>query len=103
MLHAYALFALLIQAQSDGARHLQEARNHYEALEYERCVESAAEARRWSLSAQEVAQLEVFAGLCQFNLGKQVKAAEHFRAAAMLDPAAQLPESVSPKVVTFFD
>jgi hypothetical protein len=83
---------------------LDNVKQLHKALEFEKCIEAAQLARQGKtpLAANELRDVEVFAGLCHFGLGKVGDAKQAFRAALKADPAAELPPYSSPKVVELF-
>lgn len=79
-------------------RYLFAAQQLYENLEYERALEQVQKARRQTRSAAEDVRVALWEGLILADLGKRDEALAAFRTALLLDPDAQLPIRVSPKV-----
>jgi hypothetical protein len=95
--------ALLLVLSAAPNPYLDQARLLYESTEYEKCVQRTDQASRWENSPAELVQIEIYAGLCQFLMGKTRDAIERFEVALRLDPSAQLPELTNPKVVAQFE
>ncbi len=83
---------------------LDNVKQLHKALEFEKCVEAAQAARqsKTPLTPFEQRDVELFAGLCHFGLGKTNDAKQAFRVALRADPTAELPPYSSPKVVELF-
>lgn len=75
-----------------------------QALDFEGCVTRLQQAStQWQSTPDELRDIELHAGLCQFNLGHTDKATKHFRMALRLDDAARLPTYTTPRAVTLFE
>lgn len=107
-----SLFALLVlaathalpaSAEEAGNPYLDEARRHYERLEFDRCLQRLELAPQWPNTRRELVELELLSGLCHFNLGHTREASEHFSLALKIDRDAQLPPFTSPKIVSAFE
>lgn len=82
---------------------LEQARDHYVALDFEQCVKRIDQATAWKGSTiDEQRDIELYAGLCHLNLSQRREAAEHFRIALRIDGSADLPPYSSPKAVELF-
>jgi len=93
--------SVLLGAQANPF--LAQAKELYESLDFEKCVSRLEQATsQWQSSKDELREIEVYSGLCQFNLGKTKTAAEHFRTALRIDEATDLPQYSSPKAVDLF-
>ncbi len=93
--------SLLLGAQPNPF--LAQAKELYEGLDFEKCVTRLEQATsQWQSSKDELREIELYSGLCQFNLGKPKAAAEHFRTALRIDEATDLPPYSSPKAVDLF-
>lgn len=96
-----ALLSVLLTAT--GNPFLQEAKEHFQALDFEKCLARLGQAStQWRSTKDELRDIELFGGLCHLSLGHQKDAAEHFRTALRIDEAADLPSWTSPKAVTLF-
>src|SRR4051812_9493702 len=60
---------------------LAQAKAHYLALQYDRCAQRLVQAAHWDSTAQELTEIEIYAGLCAFSLHDEREAADHFRTA----------------------
>jgi hypothetical protein len=82
---------------------LNEAKELYQAAEFEKCVVRLTQAsKQWQSTKEELRDIEVYAGLCQFNLGRRRAAAQHFRTSLRIDENSELPPYSSPKAVDLF-
>ncbi|MFN0062629.1 MAG: hypothetical protein ACKVPX_08935 [Myxococcaceae bacterium] len=99
----FVLGLLPLLASAAPNPYLAQARVLYVGLEYERCVERLQQAAQWDSTAQERVDIELYSGLCKFDLRQKPQAAEHFRLALTLDPHVRLPDNSSPPLRVFFD
>ena len=79
-----------------------QAKDLYSKLEYEKCLKRIAQAQQWRSSPKELLEIELYAGLCHFNLGQKDDAEERFKTALRIDPNAELPPYTSPVAVNVF-
>ncbi|MDC0711023.1 hypothetical protein POL68_21305 [Stigmatella sp. ncwal1] len=111
MRHAWSclLLVLLLSTPAVAARKpnpfLVQAKVHYQGLEYEKCLRRLEQAARWKLKSTRAEQvdIELYSGLCAFNLGNEEEARKSFSVALELDPKVELPPYSSPRLVAFFD
>ncbi len=89
-------------APSRPEPHLAAAKRHHQALEFERCLDQLAKADPSAATDAERVDVEVYEGLCAFELGQTERADAHFRAALRLSPETTLPPYTSPKIVERF-
>ena len=83
--------------------YLVQARENLKRFEYDRCLSRLEQANTWKDSSpQELSEIEVVAGVCEANLGRNQAAVERFTMALKLDAAAQLPALTSPKIHELF-
>jgi len=83
--------------------YLAEGKAQYDALDYEKCVARLEQAARWKDSTKEEQRdVELYSGLCHFNMGQKSAAVEHFRTALRIDQYAGLPPYSSPKAEDLF-
>ncbi|MGC4119936.1 MAG: tetratricopeptide repeat protein [Myxococcales bacterium] len=75
----------------------------YKAMDFEGALEQFQLARRQPHGATEEVQAAIYAGILQFELGREAQAVELFRVAASLDPTAPLPVKVSPRIEIAFE
>src|SRR5688572_12216337 len=81
---------------------LQQAKAFYEQVKYEKCAQRLEQAVQWKSTPAELLEIELYAGLCTFNLSSLEDASEHFELALKLDPHASLPPYSPPKAVALF-
>lgn len=83
---------------------LAQAKVFYEGLDFEKCLKRLAQASRWKNSTRaEQVDIELYTGLCAFNLGDEAEARRSFSVALELDPKVALPPYTSPRLVAFFE
>ncbi|MBK7863416.1 MAG: hypothetical protein IPJ65_33405 [Archangiaceae bacterium] len=80
---------------------LDQATRAYEDLEFERCV-SLLSSPPADTAPQQLAAVELYRGLCHFNLAQPEQARADFLAARTHDPTLKLPAGTSPKAVELF-
>ena len=101
---ASLLWSAAASAQSGGNVYLSQGKVFFQALDFERCVQRMQQAARWEGSSRaELAEIELYSGLCKFSLGQSGEAEEHFTLALQIDPGVQLPAGVSPRIGASFD
>lgn len=84
--------------------YLAEARSRYASLEYTAALESLKVALAYPGTATaELAEIHLFRGLCQLQLGKEGQGREALRAALRADPEVRLPPMTSPKIHALFE
>lgn len=93
-----ALLALLLAANAP----LKQARADYENLDFEKCVATLESAAEEGGTRAELRDIQLWSGLCHFNLGHRRTAARAFQDALRIDPDAALPDFVSPKALELF-
>jgi hypothetical protein len=95
-----ALTSTLVAAQPEPRPNpfLAQAKVLYLDLEYARCAQRLEQGRSWKSSRQELAEAELYAGLCAFGLGDTEEAARHFQMSLGIQPDIQLPMHTSPKI-----
>jgi hypothetical protein len=81
---------------------LKQAKENYQKLDFEKCLQRLAQAPQWKSAAAELVEIELYAGMCHFNLNQSADAEERFRLALRLNPEAELPAYTSPRIVDFF-
>lgn len=95
------LVALVLASQPNPF--LAQGKALYEGLDFEKCVTRLTQAStQWQSTPAELTEIELYAGLCQLNLGRGKAAEEHFRTALRIDENADLPPYSSPKAVERF-
>jgi hypothetical protein len=81
----------------------RDAKIFYDELEYEKCVQRLGQASKWDSTTRELAETELYLGLCTLHLGDVRASEDHFHLALRLDASVRPPSLVSPKVVDVFD
>lgn len=105
-MRALFLLSILLAAGTVYARpnpYLAQAKVFYQGLEFEKCLQRLDQAARWKNTPQESVDVELYSGLCKYNLGRAKDAADHFELAVKLKPTAALPPYTSPKIQAVFD
>jgi hypothetical protein len=83
--------------------YLEQARVLYEGLEYERALQRLGQAALWrGNSHQDQVDIELYSGLCEYNLGHKEQADDRFQMALRLDREAHLPRGISPRISRAF-
>lgn len=84
--------------------YLREGRSLYEQMEYEKSIPWLRQALSVpGNESPDLAQIEVFIGLCHYALGDIEEANTHFRVAVSHDAAIKLPPDVSPRIAADFE
>lgn len=86
-------------ARLDSDWYLKSARYHYEHLNYEKALGQLAKADALAADDGEASRVALFSGIVLADWGKTVLAERSLHKAFALDPTAQLPVQVSPKIV----
>jgi len=81
---------------------LTAAKADYENLDFEKCVSRLDGAAAEGGTREELRDIQLYSGLCHFNLGHRRTAAGFFREALRIDPDATVPEYTSPKAEELF-
>jgi hypothetical protein len=103
-----AVIALpLLLAAAAGAQpanpYLNQAKEFQAQLDFEKCLRRLEQASRWNGNTkQQLAQIELYSGLCEAGLGHEKEAAEHFELGFALDPSLELPPQQGPKITALF-
>ncbi|WP_147469324.1 hypothetical protein, partial [Corallococcus sp. AB045] len=79
------------------------ARQLYDELEYERALAELSRARRHSSGEADDVLLALYEGVILADLGRTESSSAAFRVALLLQPGAELPLKVSPKVEQRFE
>jgi len=82
--------------------YLSQAKELYERLDFEKCLKRLGQAPQWISDSAELIEIELYAGMCSYNLNERGDAEERFRLALRMNPDAELPPYTSPKLVDFF-
>ena len=93
----------LAHAAGPANPYLAEAREAYQALRYEQCETALSGAARWQSTGRELAEVELYEGLCRYSLGKVSEAETRFELALRIDPDISLPAMTSPRIQRVFD
>lgn len=82
---------------------LAQAKELYEALDFEKCMQRIKQASAWKgSSVRDLRDVELYGALCALNLGQRAEAAERFKLALRIDEDVELPEFASPKAMKLF-
>lgn len=102
---AAALFLLSASALAAGQPnpYLSQARVFYQGLEYEKCLARLDQAAKWNSEPAEEVEVQLYFGLCNFNMGNMDEAKRRFELALKLDPKLQLPPYTSPRIAQIFE
>lgn len=98
--------ALLVSHQASAAKpnpYLGQAKVFYQGLEYEKCLARLKQAAKWPSDPGEQVEIELYAGLCHFNIGDLDAAKERFDLALGMDPKLELPPYTSPRIAELFE
>lgn len=87
---------LVLSAPPPGG--LDAAKKHYDGFEFDKCIKALERAPGKKLAQRERAEVELYFGLCRFNLGQDQRAEAHFELALRLQPDLELPPMTSPKI-----
>lgn len=102
-----ALASLLLATQLAAApkaggaatKYLQAAKQLYAEVEYEAALDQLAHARKApGITPSEMVDVDIYSGLIQCDLGNWDAGRSAFRTALALNPDAELPKGVSPKI-----
>jgi hypothetical protein len=78
--------------------YLTQAKLLYQSAEFEKCLQKIDQARRLRDPGKDLADVELYEGLCHFNLDREAEARSHFEKALIANPALQAPAFSSPKI-----
>ena len=92
------LFLLLAAAPNAS---LSEAKAAFQSLDYATCIRRLEPAGGQSAPA-DLAQVELYRGLCHYQLGDEQDAAEHFQSALQLEPSTVPPPGANRRAQAFF-
>lgn len=76
---------------------LAEARVHFQAQDFSKCLKRLEQASAWSSSVDEEAEVSLYRGLCRFGVGDERGAAGDFEHALRISPSIALPAWSSPR------
>ena len=83
--------------------YLAQAKVFHQGLDYEKCLKRLDQAGKWDNSKGQLAQIELYSGLCHLALGHETEGRENFELALALDPGLTLPPMQGPKVAGLFE
>ncbi len=83
--------------------HLASAKVFHQGLKFEKCLERLEQAGKWKNTSAQLAEIELYLGLCHLGLGHEQDAKEHFELSLKLDAQVALPPFQSPKVTKAFE
>jgi hypothetical protein len=101
---ALLLFALpaIALADEEPNPYLNQAKTFQQGLDFEKCLKRLEQAARWNNSKAQLAQIELYGGLCELGLGHDTEALDHFELGLALDPTISLPPGLGPKTAALF-
>jgi hypothetical protein len=99
------LLASALVAQAAFANpYLNQAKAFQQQLDFEKCLRRLEQASRWQGNTKaQLAQIELYGGLCEAGLGHETEALEHFELGFTLDPKLELPPQQGPKITRIFN
>lgn len=100
---ALVLFSAAASASAKPNPYLSQARVFYQGLEYEKCLARLEQAAKWNSAPAEEVEVQMYFGLCNFNIGNMDEAKRRFELALKLDPKLQLPPYTSPRITQIFE
>lgn len=106
MIRVLGLSALLVAttASADTRNpYLLQAKVFHQGLDFEKCLKRLEQAGKWENSTEQLADIELYTGLCQLALGKEKDATEHFELALNINDTLELPPLQGPKVTALFE
>lgn len=95
--------ALGPRAGNEFVMYLNAAVQLYENLEYEEALEKLERAKSYVSDIKDDVSISLYKGIILADLGQQEQSRVAFRAGLLLNPNAQLPLKVSPKVTRDFE
>lgn len=100
----FAIGWVATAAAQDKNVYLAQAKVYYQGLEFEKCLARLDQASRLPDNSRDtLAEVELYNGLCSFNLGKRDDAVENFKLALQFNPDVSLPPGTSPRIVDTFE
>ena len=96
------LILAVVLAASGPNPFLAEARVHYQALDYSRCLKRLDQAGIWKSTLEEEAEVALYRGLCRFGQGNEAQAQGDLELALKLSPTVALPPYSSPRLRELF-
>ncbi len=91
------------QAQTVFERYFTTAQQLYENLEYEQALEQLKRTKKLAQGLEQEVPVLVLEGIVLAELGKEEDSQKSFESALLLNPDAELPLRVSPKVARSFE
>jgi hypothetical protein len=83
--------------------YLNQAKEFQQQLDFEKCLHRLEQASRWANNTKpQLAQIELYSGLCEAGLGHETEAFEHFELGFALDRDLELPPQQGPKITALF-
>lgn len=97
------LLALSASAADPRNPYLLQAKVFYQGLDFEKCLKRLDQADKWENTTEQLAEIELYLGLCRLALGEDQDATEHFELALTIDDTLLLPPLQGPKVTALFE
>jgi len=83
--------------------YLNQAKSFQEQLDFEKCLRRLEQASRFNGNTKgQLAEIELYGGLCEAGLGHETEASEHFELGLQLNPYLELPPQQGPKITALF-
>lgn len=82
---------------------LAEARVHFQAQDFQRCLKRLDQAASWKSTTTEEAEVSLYRGLCRFGVGEERAADGDFEHALRIDGEVALPAWTSPRIQAAFE
>jgi hypothetical protein len=92
----FVLLPVLASAAESPNPFLSQAKGLYSDMEFEKCSRRLEQATRWTNSQRQLAEIELFSGLCVLGLGDEREAIERFEMALKLDGTVAPPDAAGP-------
>jgi hypothetical protein len=100
------IWVVVLAAQASSGElnpYLSQAKVFHQGLEYEKCLQRLDQAERWNNAPAQLAEIELYRGVCKFELSAPVsEVKEHFRLALSLDIKVQPPAMMSDRLAALF-
>ncbi len=106
MMRALGLCIMLLATSSAAESrnpYLLQAKVFFQGLDFEKCLKRLEQAGKWQNTTEQLADVELYVGLCELALGNEKDAMDHFEVACSIDENLSLPPLQGPKVTAVFE